>query len=876
MTWHSQTPEQIAGQLDSDLEKGLSPSQAADLLGRVGENKLQGKKPKTLLQRFLAQLKDTMVIILMLAAVVSTVMAFVDEHGDFLEPVVIVGIVLLNACLGVAQESKAEKALEALKDMSTPHARVIRGGQAEVISSTELVPGDIIVLEAGDFVPADARLISASSLQCEESALTGESVPVQKEAAGTVPEDAPLGDRHNMVYSGCSVSYGRGTAIVTSTGMSTQMGSIAALLSGEEDGQTPLQHKLEQMGKILGLVALAVCAVIFVIGLLGGTPIGEILLTAISLAVAAIPEGLPAIVTIVLAMGVSRMVKKNAIIRRLPAVETLGSASVICSDKTGTLTQNRMTVLQTWVDGEDRAEDISREERPSDPAVALLKLGTLCCDGTVSAQPDGTLKHIGDPTETAIVAAALRAGEEQEALNAAYPRQFDLPFDSDRKLMTTVNLIDDQLHVIVKGAFDILSERCVAGDVETARRINEEMGGEALRVICVAHKVIPLLPLPEDAAELEQGLTLMGLIGMIDPPREEARDAIATCLKAGIRPVMITGDHVVTASAIARQMGILKEGERAITGAELAAMSEEELDRRIAEFSVYARVTPEDKIRIVKAWQKNGQIVSMTGDGVNDAPALKAADIGCAMGITGTDVAKGAADMVLTDDNFATIVVAVKEGRGIFQNIVKSIEFLLSCNIGEILTVLGSMLLSFGSPLTAIQLLWVNLVTDGLPALALGMDPVDKHVMDEPPRPKSQGIFNPALWVHIVLQGLMIAGLTVTGYALGRYVFGSDLVEEGRTMAFLVLACSQLVHVYNIRAKGSLFAQNPFANKYLNGAVLCSLALILLVSLIPPVAGVFGMYLLPAKAWLAVAGLSLLPIPLVELGKLVCRVFAKK
>lgn len=876
MTWHDRTPQQIAGQFSSDLERGLTDEAAARVLSEVGENKLQGKPPKTLLQRFAAQLKDTMVIILIIAAVISTVLAVMEGHGDFLEPAVILFIVILNAVLGVFQESKAEKALDALKDMSTPHARVVRSGREQIISSAELVPGDILVLEAGDYVPADARLIESSSLQCEESALTGESVPAQKDAAATVEERAPLGDRVNMVYSGCSVTYGRAKAIVTSTGMSSQIGQIAAILDSQQDTATPLQHKLEKMGKTLGLVALGVCAVIFVIGLIGGTPIKEIFMTAISLAVAAIPEGLPAIVTIVLAVGVSKMVQKNALIRRLPAVETLGSASVICSDKTGTLTQNRMTVTACWVprrqeraDGADLLDEVGAPDTPAE-VVSLLKLATLCCDGKVLEQPDGSLQHIGDPTETAIVAAALQAGEKQEQLNADYPRMFDLPFDSDRKLMTTVNMIDGRLHVIVKGAFDILAPRC-SGQIETARKANDQMAQNALRVLAVAHKVIEVLPPEDESASLEQDLSLIGLIGMIDPPRQEAKDAIATCKKAGIRPIMITGDHVVTASAIASQMGILQEGQKAITGAQLQEMSDEQLAATIGDYSVYARVTPQDKIRIVKAWQQKGQIVAMTGDGVNDAPALKAADIGCAMGITGTDVAKGAADMVLTDDNFATIVVAVREGRGIFQNIVKSVKFLLSCNIGEIFTVLTSMLAGFGAPLSAIQLLWVNLVTDGLPALALGMDAPGSDVMDDPPRPKDKGIFDGPMWLHIVLQGLMLAALTVTSYVLGRYVFAENSVAEGRTMAFLVLALSQMFHIFGARTRRSIFKSNPFANRYLNLAVLASIALILAVALIPPVAGIFGMVHLPLAAWGCVLGLSVLPVPIVEIAKLFSR-----
>jgi len=724
-----------------------------------------------------------------------------------------------------------------------------------------IVPGDIIKLEAGDFIPADARLLHSVSLKSEESALTGESVPSEKAADAVVENNAPLGDRTNMVFSGCSVTYGTATAIVTATGMDTEMGMIANLLEGEEEGQTPLQQKLAQLGKYLGIMALVACAIIFVVGLVNGIPALEIFMTAVSLAVSAIPEGLPAIVTIVLSIGVQRMVKKNAIIRRLPAVETLGSASVICSDKTGTLTQNRMTLTKAWLDGAAEIEDIS--ERNSSAVQKLLWYGALCCDGSVVINEEGE-HHIGDPTETAIVLAAHKNGYPKDNLNERYPRMAELPFDSDRKLMTTVNNIDGKLVVIVKGAFDVMASRCTSGDLEKAREINDQMSSNALRVLAVGYKVIDRLPDQLTSEELENGLTFMGLVGMIDPPRPEAKDAVAICRKAGIKPVMITGDHVVTASAIAKELGILQPGDKAITGAELDAMNDRELDAQVENISVYARVSPENKIRIVKAWQRKGQVVSMTGDGVNDAPALKAADIGCAMGITGTDVAKGAADMTLTDDNFATIVDAVREGRGIYANIKKVVGFLLGTNIGEVVTVFVAMLLWHKSPLLSMQLLWINLVTDSLPAIALGMEAVEPDIMDRKPKPKNEGLFAHGFGTRIVLQGLMFGTLSLIAYWLGESTTG--LETGGQTLAFMVLALSQVVQAYNMRSEHSLFKIGPFTNGTLNKAALVSIVLVALV-MFTPLSGPFGLIRLPVSLYLEGLGLIFVPLLVMEFSK---------
>lgn len=862
MKFHSVQGEEVLKELSSDGIKGLSEVEVSRRQSQYGENKLREKKKKTNLQRFLDQFKDVMILILLAAAAVSFVIACTEgEPKEFFEPALILLIVILNAVMGVLQESKAEKALDALKNMSAPHARVIRDGVEKMIDASALVPGDLIRLEAGDFVPADARLLQSVGLKSEESALTGESVPSEKDAQEVAAENAPLGDRSNMIFSGCSITYGTAKAVVTAIGMNTEMGKIANLLEGEEDGETPLQKKLAQLGKYLGILALAACGIIFVIGLMNGIPVLEIFMTAVSLAVSAIPEGLPAIVTIVLSIGVQRMVKKNAIIRRLPAVETLGSASIICSDKTGTLTQNRMTLVKTYLDGEREPSDFS--EDASGQVKKLLLYGTLCCDGSVTIE-NGEEHHIGDPTETSIVLAAYKNGMVKEEINEKYPRMAELPFDSDRKLMTTVNQIDGKLVVIVKGAFDMMEKRCISGNLQTARKNVESMSENALRVLAVGYKTIDAIPENPTSEELENGLQFMGLVGMIDPPRPEAKAAVEVCRKAGIRPVMITGDHVVTASAIARELGILQEGELAITGGQLDEMSEEELDQQVEKISVYARVSPENKIRIVKAWQRKGQVVSMTGDGVNDAPALKAADIGCAMGITGTDVAKGAADMTLTDDNFATIVDAVQEGRGIYANIRKVVGFLLGTNIGEVICVFLAMLLWHKSLFLSMQLLWINLVTDSLPAIALGMEAVEKDVMAQKPKPKDESIFAHGYGVRIALQGLMFGVLTLIAFKVGET--GTGTLAGGQTLAFMVLALSQVVQAFNMRSEHSLFKIGVFTNKKLNMAALVSVLLVSLV-LFTPVSVAFGLVMLNWKLYLIGLGLVLVPVVVMEVSK---------
>lgn len=862
MQSHSETTKSILNRLESDAKNGLTTEQAAARLETYGPNKLKEGKKVTNLQRFAGQFKDVMILILLAAALVSFIIAIMEgEPRGFFEPSLILLIVILNAIMGVMQESRAEKALDALKDLSAPHAKVVRGGKEQIIDASGLVPGDVIRLEAGDFVPADARLLQSASLKSEESALTGESVPSEKDANAKVPDNAPLGDCSNMVFSGCSITYGTATAIVTATGMDTEMGQIANLLEGAENTQTPLQAKLAQLGKYLGIMALVACAIIFVIGLINGIPLLEIFMTAVSLAVSAIPEGIPAIVTIVLSIGVQRMVKKNALIRRLPAVETLGSASVICSDKTGTLTQNRMTLVKAYLDETRQLEDINGQN--TDAIKKLLCYGTLCCDGSIAFHGD-EVTHIGDPTETSIVLAAWQNGMDKDDLLQKYPRLCELPFDSDRKLMSSVHHIEEKYIVIVKGAFDVMSSRCVSGDIETAKKITEQMSSEALRVLAISYKEIDRIPEAPTSEELENGLTLMGLVGMIDPPRPEAKIAVETCKKAGIKPVMITGDHIVTASAIASELGILAKDDRAITGTELDALTDEELDDAVEHIAVYARVSPENKIRIVKSWQRKGHVVSMTGDGVNDAPALKAADIGCAMGITGTDVAKGAADMTLTDDNFATIVDAVREGRGIYANIRKVVGFLLGTNIGEVILVFVAMLLWHKTPLLSMQLLWVNLVTDSLPAIALGMEAVEADVMDQPPKPKNESIFAHGLGVRIVLQGFMFGILALIAFKVGENVTGT--LAGGQTMAFMVLSLSQVIQAFNMRSDRSLFHIGLFSNRTLNRAALVSIVMVALV-LFTPVRIAFGLVLLPTKLYLLGLVLILLPMVVMEVSK---------
>lgn len=870
MNWWQMETKEAARRLETDEKQGLTSQMAAERLAQKGRNELaetDGKK--SLFWRFLAQFDDFMILLLLGAAVVSVVISRLSGENDVLDAVMILGIVMLNAVLGLFQESKAEKALEALKKMAAPHARVIRDGIVREIPAAEVVPGDLLLLETGDAVCADGRVVESRSLKTEESALTGEALPVEKTSVGGLPEETATGDRKNMVLAGGYVVYGKGKVLVTATGMDTEMGRIAAMLSHTSDSMTPLQKKLEQTGKQLGIGALAICALIFCMGILQEKPPFSMFMTAVSLAVAAIPEGLPAIVTIVLAMGTSRMSEKHTIVRRLSAVETLGGAQVICSDKTGTLTQNRMQVT-TWTDYSHR------EPKNEDLRETVANLFALCNDCNVS---DGNLQ--GEPTEKALGEYAQSMGIDFAALRRDMPRVGEIPFSSARKRMTTLHKTEDGWISVTKGAPDILLEKCAfcmegSGQVpfdsrrkSMARMVNGEMAAQALRVVAVAFRQwSEKPPLTEEA--LERNLVFAGMAGMVDPPRPEVKEAVHLCRQAGIRPVMITGDHVLTAEAIGRELGIYQKGDCAVTGAELDKMSDKELETAAETCTVFARVAPEHKVRIVQAFQKRGNVVAMTGDGVNDAPALKTADIGCAMGKSGTEVAKGASDLILTDDNFATIVEAVREGRGIYDNIRKAVHFLLSSNIGEILTIFVAMLLGWAAPLLPIQLLWVNLVTDSLPAIALGMEPAEENIMERPPRKNTGSLFGDGLGGRILLEGVMIGVLALLAFGIGHVYFDQENgYAVGRTMAFAVLSLSQLVHAFNMRGEGSL-GKLPFcSNKWLLMAFVVGTTLQCVVIMMPPLAGIFQVVPLNGEQWLLTAALALAPLPLVELEKAV-------
>ena len=859
-TFYSDTPRQVLDTLDTDPDQGLSQGEGARRLAGYGENKLEKAKPPGLFRQVLAQLRDPMILVLLAAAALSF---FAGGGQDWLDTAIILLIVVFNTVISVSQEDSARKALEALEKLAAPRARVLREGVERRLESTHLVPGDILLLEAGDYVPADGRILWAAGLQTDESAMTGESLPVHKRAGDGLPPDTPLAERKNMVIGGTVVTGGRAKVVVTATGMQTEMGKIAGLLLRQGQGETPLQRKMKEVSRVLSLVCVGVCAVMFGVGMLQHRDILDMFLTAVALAVAAIPEGLPAIVTIVLAVGVGRMARRNAIIKRLPAVETLGCASVICSDKTGTLTKNQMTVLEVWTPApahRDRA----------------LTLGTLC--GDAQEGPGG---YIGDPTETAIAQAAAQAGLEKAALERDMPRRGEAPFDSVRKRMATCHALPNgEALVAVKGAPEAVLARCTHllgaqgprpltdGDRRRIAQVGGDLASQALRVLAVAQRLQPALPKSMAAEGLEAELTFVGLIGMMDPPRPEVRQAVDRCAGAGIRPVMITGDHKDTAVAIAKQLNIYRPGDKAIDGAGLDFLPQETLEEEIEAFSVYARVTPEHKMRIVQAWQRRGHVVAMTGDGVNDAPALKAADIGCAMGKTGTDVAKGAADMILTDDNFATVVAAVEQGRGIYANIRKAIHYLLSCNIGEILTIFLATLLPVSqAPLSPVQLLWLNLVTDSLPALALGMEPVEKTAMTQPPRGKEEPLFSRAFSRRLAWQGALVGGITLLAYGLGFHLTGTFAVAN--TMAFATLTFSQLFHAFDVRSETTpLFRLGVLSNKAMNKAFLAGAALQAAVLLAPPLQGAFSVVPLALEQWGMVLALALTPLVVCEAAKL--------
>lgn len=877
--YYNQSTEDILKQYNVSAEVGLSSEEAEKRLAEYGLNELAQQKQKGLWEIFFEQFKSSMVVILLIAAIISAVLGITNGEG-LLETFIILAILIVNAIIGTVQERKAQSSLESLKKMSAPQSKVLRDGDVEEIPSPNVVPGDIIVLDTGDIVPADIRLIQSSNLKIQEAALTGESVPVEKHVKVLEGEDISLGDRTNMAFSTCIVTYGRGKGVIVGTGMDTEVGKIADMLQKAVTTETPMSKRLGQLGKVLGFVALIICSVIFIVGLLYGNNWLEMLMMAVSLAVAAIPEGLQIVATIVLSIGVQRLVKMNAIVRTLPSVETLGSTTVICSDKTGTLTQNKMTVIEGWTGGNlIDFRDASFTQQMSDDERLLLESSVLCTDAHLKMMQDGSHQNAGDPTETAIVDVALKKDMNKNELEKQYPRLSEVPFDSERKRMATVNKMQGgKLRVNVKGGLDevlnvtthILMHGKIcpltAEDRVAILENNERMAKSALRVLSVAYKDIDTLPEKVNVDALENNLVFIGLLGMIDPARPEVIDAVAKCRTAGIRPVMITGDHKVTAVAIADEIGIYNEEDKAITGTELEEMPDDELYRDVLDYSVYARVAPEHKVRIVKAWQSHGDIVAMTGDGVNDAPALKQADIGVAMGIVGTEVAKDASDVVLTDDNFATIVTAVEEGRRIYDNILKVIQFLLSANVGEVILILIASLFNLGNPLTPIMILWVNLVTDSLPALAFSMEPAEKDIMTRQPRDPKKGFFSKGMIWRICYQGTVIGLISLVAYLIG---INEGDPKLGQTMAFAVLAFAELVHVRNLHSnKRSSFITSPFSNKPLLYSIIVSAALMLAVLIVPPMRYAFDLVELDRIHWMYVIGLSLVPIVVVEIMKL--------
>ena len=892
--WFNKTVEEVEKELGTNKENGLSSKKVEENRTKYGLNELKEKKKQSLIQKFIDQFKDISIIVLIIAAIVSGVVGVMQGEG-FTDTIIILIVVLLNAVIGVAQESKAEKSLEALKKLSAHAAKVIRNGKETAIPARELVPGDLVIIETGDYISADLRVIEAVNLKSQEASLTGESVPVEKRTDAIQETEVGVGDRKNMLFSSSLITYGRGKAIVVKTGMNTEVGKIADMINQTEDQETPLQKKLNSLGKTLGMAALTICAVIFVIGLLQGKEIIDMFMTAVSLAVAVIPEGLVAVSTIVLAIGVQKMVKKNAIVKKLPAVETLGSSTVICSDKTGTLTQNKMTVEKIFFN--DVTADIEKAETNEDFRKLIYDC-MLCNDSRVLENGE----IAGDPTETALVDLALKL-DYPVSIMRENPRVAEVPFDSNRKLMSTVNGKDGKYIVYTKGGLDEILRKCdsylykgsvrhnLSDYAEWIRTNNEHMANEALRVLAFAYKEIDHVPSKYEMENLESGLTFIGMVGMIDPPREEAKKAVEKCKHAGIKTVMITGDHKATAVAIAKKIGILENDSEALTGLELDKISDEQLAKDVRKYSVYARVSPEHKVRIVKAWQKNGEIVAMTGDGVNDSPALKTADIGCAMGKVGTEVAKEAADVILTDDNFATIVSAVEEGRRIYDNILKVIQFLLSCNVGEVIVLLLATLFAptigrvFGiydismiQVLLPIHILWINLVTDTFPALALAFDPANKDIMDRKPVKKDEGIFTKGRTFRIVYQGFMIGLLTLAAYligigstktAIGNLTLEETKIEVGQTMAFTVLAFSELIHVFNIRDnKNSIFKTGILGNSILIYAVVISALLMGVILLIPQLREIFSIPILPVGNIIETVLLIIAPVVIVELMKL--------
>jgi Ca2+-transporting ATPase len=869
--YHMLAVTEALSRLDTAPE-GLTADEVINRLHKFGKNELQEGKQKTLMGMFLLQFKDLMIIILIIAAVIAGLV------GEVTDTAIIMLVVLINAVLGVAQESKAEKALAALKKMSSPSAKVRRNGEVKVLKSEELVPGDIILVEAGDYIPADVRLLEVASLKIGEAALTGESVPVEKIIAEIADIDIVIGDRKNMAYLGTSVTYGRGIGVVTATGMSTEVGKIAENINTALDEETPLQRKLAELGKYLSIGVVVIAIIIFVAGILQARDTLEMFLVAVSLAVAAIPEGLPAIVTIVLAIGVQKMAKQNAIIRKLSAVETLGSTEIICSDKTGTLTLNKMTIQQIYLG--DKLIDADAELKDESSTEIFIQGLTLCNDSKVTRVDQEHIQTIGDPTETALIDFAFKKGFHKDVMENSCPRVAEFPFDSDRKLMTTVNKVDGNLRVMTKGAPDVLLSRCtrilIGGQIQSINekeindinQANKNMAIKALRVLAIAYKDIEILSDESSMEKTENDLIFIGLVGMIDPLRQEAKEAVRVCKEAGIRAIMITGDHRDTAAAIAKALGMIMDESEVITGAELDKISVEDFSQKVNKYSVYARVSPEHKVRIVNAWKKNGKVVAMTGDGVNDAPALKAADIGVGMGITGTDVAKGVSDMVLSDDNFATIVLAVEEGRKIYSNIRKAIQFLLSANTGEVLTLFIATMLNW-SILYPIHILWVNLVTDTFPALALGIEKGERDIMKQPPRKSTASIFADGMGTNILYQGGLQALITLGAYYIGISQYSPEIAV---TMAFATLGIIQLTHAFNVKSNSkSIFTVGLLSNKYLLGATLLSAILMVGVIVIPELSKLFRVTHLSLEQWGIVVLLSFSIIPMVEIVKFIKR-----
>lgn len=880
--WHSKTTQQVEDELDVDPSSGLSKQQVAARLEKYGKNKIEGTKKKSLVTMFFAQMQDALIYVLLAATVITFII------GEYTDSIIILSVVLINAIIGVVQEYKAEQAIEALQKMANPKTMVRRAGANQEIDSEDLVPGDVVLIDAGRFIPADLRLIESSNLQIEESALTGESVAASKDASVVVDdEDINIGDRANMAFRSTTATYGRGEGVVIATGMQTEMGKIASILDSADDTETPLQRRLNELGKVLGLMAVGVSVLILVISIFQGRDTFDMFLIAISLAVAAIPEGLAAIVAIVLALGVTRMSKINAIIKKLPAVETLGSVNIICSDKTGTLTQNRMTVVEHFTLQGNKT--ISEQVVKSEACVELsadehlmARSFLLCNDASIEGE-----EETGDPTEIALVAYAQKAGLIKSKAEVQCPRIDERPFDSERKLMSTLNEMDAAYRINIKGAMDRLLPLCThvldngeevaITEAHKAAFIEAStaMGEKALRVLAAAYKNVDKVI---DPKEMETNLVFVGIVGMMDPPREEVKDSIAEAKKAGITAVMITGDHPNTAFAIAKQLDMASERAQAISGSEINQMSDEVFNKEVLNYRVFARVSPEHKVRIVKALQSHGNIVSMTGDGVNDAPALKVADIGVAMGITGTDVSKGASDMILADDNFTTIVHAIEEGRNIYKNIKKSVIFLLSCNLGEVITILVAIIFAWPLPLLATQILWINLITDSFPAIALGVDTPDKEVMNEKPRDPTESFFAGGAGFRVMLGGILIGtlalvafyiGLSEEGYHLGQKNIPESALTHARTMTFLVLAGSQLFYSLALRHESkSIFQLGLFSNPYLVAAVVFGFALQLIIISVPLLADAFKVQPLEMLDWLIVLGLSLIPFVLKELSKL--------